>query len=511
MVFDIVAGLSKMPTAEEETSDNDENGAEFDIQTYGLRWWIAFVLALLLIMIRLIANSIGVVNNVYKAYFHVSIYAVDWFTMVQIPGVMVGCIVMAKLTYHSIVDLRRLCLIASVVTFLSCALMIVAFIFPHLYGLIFVGHLLLGLGSPSAFALINMFSTSWFPENQVGLALSFESMGMSIGTLLAFFIPSQLFESPPANLTKEKTFDLPRNNTFNEATHWQNKTQLRFLFLFGVALLICLFIVIFIFVYVVDQPPKPPSLAQAKARAKKTKTEQKKFIANFKEFFEEVGKVLGDKAVIQFIVITSILGSVNYLQQLLMSELVRHVFKAIKHNSKINAMSGYVLICYEIGCFLGSLISGKVIDYTKKYKVVVAVSVGLYFMSFSALTVGYYFYNIPSVYIFNALLGLFACFSKIPLFDMLLQHTYPKNPGFVSLTTLSVRLIAAVIFGQTSRVLLEFINGTAVLIVYCTFTFVAFVVSLFLNPNYKRIQNDSDNFRSEEETALLCETNDLTP
>ena len=500
-----------MPIAKEETSDNDENGSEFDIQTYGLRWWIAFVLALLLIMIRLIANSIGVVNNVYKAYFNVSIYAVDWFTMVQIPGFMVGCIVMAKLTYHSIVDLRRLCLVASVVTFISCALMIVAFIFPHLYGLIFVGHLLLGLGSPSAFALMNMFSTSWFPENQVGLALSFESMGMSIGTLLAFFIPSQLFEPPLANLTKEKHFALRGNKTFNQETHWQNKTQLRFLFLFGVSLLVCLFVVIFIFVYVVDQPPKPPSLAQAKARAKKTKTEQKKFIADFKEFFEEVGKVLGDKAIIQFMVITSILGSGNYLQKLLMGELVRLVFDVTEHNSKINAMSGYVLICYEIGCFLGGLIGGKVIDHTKKYKIVVAVSMGLYFMSFSALTVGYYFHNIPSVYILNALLGFFACFSKIPLFDMLLQHTYPKKPGFVSLTTLSVRLIAAIVFGQTSRVLLESISGTAVLTAYCTSIFVAFVVSLFLNPNYKRIQNDSDDFRSEEETALLCETNDSTP
>ena len=499
-----------MPTAKEETSDNDENDAKCDIKTYGLRWWIAFVLALLLMMIRLNANSIGVVNNVYKAYFHVSIYAVDWFTMVQIPGVMVGCIVMAKLTYHSIVDLRRLCLVASVVTFLSCALMIVAFIFPHLYGLIFVGHLLLGLGSPSAFALMNMFSTSWFPENQVGVALSFESMGMSIGSLLAFFIPSQLFEHPPANLTKEKHLALRGNNTFNLETHWQNKTQLRFLFLFGVSLLVCLFIVIFIFLYVVDQPPKPPSLAQAKARERKPK-QQKKFIANFKEFLKEVGKVLGDKTIIQFMVIASITGSGNYLQKLLMGELVRLVFNVTEHNSKINAMSGYVLICYEIGCFLGGLVSGKVIDYTKKYKIVVAVSMGLYFMSFSALTVGYYFHNIPSVYIFNALLGLFACFSKIPLFDMLLQHTYPKNPGFVSLTTLSVKFFGALILGQASRVLLEFTNGTAVLIVYCTSAFVAFVVSLFLNPNYKRIQNDTDDFRSEEETALLCETNDSTP
>ena len=500
-----------MPTAKEETSDNDENGAEFDIQTYGLRWWIAFVLALLLIMIRLIANSIGVVNNVYKAYFQVTIYAVDWFTMVQIPGFMVGGIVMAKLTYHSIVDLRRLCLVASVVTFLSCALMVLAFIFPHLYGLIFVGHLLLGLGSPSAFALMNMFSTSWFPENQVGVALSFESMGMSIGTLLAFFIPSQLFEPPPANLTKEKKFRLLRNNTFSEATRWQNKTQLRFLFLFGVALLVCLFIVICIFVYVVDQPPQPPSLAQAKARAKKTKTEHKKFIANFKEFLEEVGKVLGDKTIIPFMVITSTQGSGDYLQKLLMGELVRLVFNVTEHNSKINVMSGYVLICYEIGCFLGSLIGGKVIDYTKKYKIVVAVSVGLYFMSFSALTVGYYFHNIPSIYVSNALLGFFLCFGSIPLFDMLLQHTYPKKPGFVSLTTLSVRYIGALIVGQTSRVLLEFINGTAVLIVYCTFAFVAFVVSLFLNPNYKRTQNHADDFRPEEETALLFESDNPTP
>ena len=103
---------------------------------------------------------------------------------------------------------------------------------------------------------------------------------------------------------------------------------------------------------------------------------------------------------------------------------------------------------------------------------------GLYFMSFSAVTVGYYFHNIPSVYILDALLILFSCFSEIPLFDMLLQHTYPKTPGFVSLTTLSVRYIGMLILGQTSRALLEFINGTAV--IHCIHYTVYLYITLYI-------------------------------
>lgn len=189
-----------------------------------------------------------------------------------------------------------------------------------------------------------------------------------------------------------------------------------------------------------------------------------------------------------------------------MGEILRKVFTELGHVDKANVMSGYVLVLFEFGCIAGSVVSGKVVDHYKNYRLQVMVDLLLCFISIVGIIIGYYFLNVTIIYIANTLFGFFITYLVTPIFEAVYQHMYPLDTGFITLI-LRIECSFGIIFiGQTCRLWLDLFGGLAVLAYVAAILFSALIISYFLNPNYGRL-NAASNFKLKKEEA--CEKTPL--
>ena len=108
-----------------------------------------------------------------------------------------------------------------------------------------------------------------------------------------------------------------------------------------------------------------------------------------------------------------------------------------KHAQEPNRTNGkiYLVTCHnfwpELSCFcwIKLFFTGKVVDHFKCYKIPVFVCLNLVLFHFVSYIFGWYFASIKTIFVFNTFLGLAFSTAHSPVLDMLLQHTYPRNPG----------------------------------------------------------------------------------
>ena len=119
-------------------------------------------------------NAIVVINNIYKAYFDLSYYVIDWFTLIHIPAMFLSSLILAMLAFNSIVDSRKLFVLLSICAIFSCGFSMISFTFTYLYAFVFLGQFIIGFGAETSSAIISSLATNWFPEDQIAFALSFK-------------------------------------------------------------------------------------------------------------------------------------------------------------------------------------------------------------------------------------------------------------------------------------------------------------------------------------------------
>jgi len=227
-------------------------------------------------------------------------------------------------------------------------------------------------------------------------------------------------------------------------------------------------------------------------------------INNMANFFKETKNVLSSKLVVQLSIILSIINSCNNLQKLLVGEIFRKTIASHLHYHKqTDALQGYVLVLYELGCFIGSLMSGKLIDLYKRHKLTLELCLILGLLSASSSAVAQRLTNVPGVYVSNTLLGFSICACYVPIFDMLFQHTYPKSPSFVILIFVGVCKFASVVFGEACRLLLNYLSGIVVFVFMCSFLLLAILIGVFLQPTYQRLAASNLENASEETVSIL--------
>ena len=490
---------------EEET----ENDSKTTTQVYPLRWWIAVFFGVQIAVIRMIMSSFGIVNNIYKAYFNISYYAIDWFTLIQEVGKMVSSILLAILSFNEITKFRKLFVMMVLMTIITSISIIITFAYPHLYALIYLGLLVIGFGLQTGSAISVALATNWFPENQIGTAMSFQEQGMVVGAFLAFLIPSQLATLPPkkfshlqnGNMTTQFRLDVA--SAFKmRFSNWHYDTDRKFSFLYGCALFVCVIVLIFTLIFVSDYPKKPPTAAQALVRVQKYHSQPQNILKNFGEFISTSKSLLFDKVFLLAALVCYIAGSLNELQRLLMGQIFRDVFIVRNYDARINAMSGYVLIVYEIGNFFGHLVSSLLLDYLKKHKLILYVALTTTACASVGLAVGLHLNIVAMIFVFIALFGFAVACCYIPIFDMVLEHTYPANPSFVILLFKFQGEIVIIIISQISRFMLDFINGTAVFVFMISLVIMGIVLTTFINPKYRRKEANTDQISTEEQQLL---------
>ena len=180
--------------------------------------------------------------------------------------------------------------------------------------------------------------------------------------------------------------------------------------------------------------------------------------------FKEFKDIMSSTLMLQLIVISAIYYSYNDLQKIMMGEIFRDMFTLIGKNS-FTSPEGYVLFVFELSGVFRGFVAGKQVDKYRKNKTILCVLLFLDLILLFSLVIARQFLSItiPAIFVSNALLGISICGSYIVTFDIILQHTHPKNPALVILMFEGSNKCASVVVGESYRSLLNYINNLAVL------------------------------------------------
>ena len=450
-------------------------------------------------------NSFGLINNVYKAYFNISYYAIDWFTLIQIPGVVAATIIFAYFNNKSLMGFRNLFIIMESCAIIASTSLIVSFAYPYLYWFIYLGQFTVGFSFQAVGAIITTFATNWFPENQIGLAMSSRTTGMSLGCLLAFLVPSQIIPSPPTSHDSENVTEVVKINEtmtevlkINETIKWQKEVHSKATLFYGSLLALSILVLILSVLFVAEYPPKPPTVAQALLRTQLEEKSEKQ-----ENFFNSCKSILFNKVIFHGAFVCGFTYTSNFFQKLFSGQIIRHVLEIENYVSHVNAMSGYMLVLYEIGCFIGGILGARLIDNFKKHKLTLCLALSSGIVAIFGLTLGNYFHKIEVIFVFNTLLGISISSCDVPLFDMMIQHTYPTSPIFVMLLFFGECRLILVVIAQIGRVFLDYVNGTAVLLLMGCTLILSLILSILLKPDFKRQEATFAEINANETNPLL--------
>ena len=493
----------KCPAAGKDTSTRQ---IFVETKLYRKRWVILLLFVIQNVAAKIPICSNGVINDVYKEYFKISYYIIDWFTLIQIPAMIMSAFILAFFTFNSVIDSRNLFVLLSSCAIFSFAFSMIAFLHTPLYFLFILCQFVISFGAESSQATISAIATNWFPENQIGFALSIKTMAYSLGCILGFLLPSQIFV--PNVHTKNNSSDIVYINvsTNIQSNKWHYETRSKFLILYGSLLVVSVVVLVLVLLFVSDKPPIPPTIAQA-MKPPQTRRKMSELIKNSADFFKETKNVLSSKLVFQLAIILSILYSCGDVQNLLVGQIVRESFNSYNHHETTDAAGGYVLALHGLGCVAGSFASGKLIDLYKRHKLILNMFLLLSASIVACLAIAQLYHNILTIFVSNTLLGFSICACFVPIFDMLLQHTYPRNTSFVVLIFVSVSTVASVAFGEACRLLLNYFNGIAVFVFMCIFLMVAFISGIFLKPTYQRPVPDNIEQNDGENIPLMAGSN----
>ena len=491
---------------------NMERGKRNDeTKLYKIRWWIIFLIGFSAVLARALRSSFGVVNDIYVAYFDVTYETVDWFTLIVLPGGAVSCVIYFALLISDAISTKQLAILMSGCFTFTCVCLIIAYVYAKLYPLIFVGNFVLGFVISALDPITASYAISWFPEHQIGIALGSNEIGANMGSLLGYIIPSNLLLVPNQSNSSQKVVctSTPQNQSSDH--EWISKDKVRLIVFSSVLLAFATLILISFTIFMKSKPPLPPTQAQAKVRKQSCQEAPDKLDKKqLRKIFHLFKSVMADKLFLQSVFILSVaVGGCTTIGKVLMAEVFRKFFLELGFTNSYNSMSGSVLVCYESGSVLGSILSGKIVDNFKNYHQQVSIVLACSVISVVSLLLGYHFGNSFVVFLFNFTYGISIGYLPTPLFEIVFQHFYPVETGVLSLIIRILSSLSGLCFGETSRLIANwFGDGMAVLIYLIAILSISFTISLFLKPNYNRLaanRNSESAMLHEEDTPLLTD------
>ena len=477
-----------------------------DIQLYGIRWCIILFLAVVYMIIKVVRSSFGIVNNVYAAYFQISILTVDWFTLIQLPTTFFFTALMLFFPLANTSNKKLSLIMAGCVSF-TLVCLLAAYCYPPLYPLIFVGIFVAGLSSIGLNIVIPSFTLKWFPENQIGFALNIKEIFADIGNLLAFLIPGNILISP-LETNSSCTLNCINTTIINQEENWSNENKLRLIAFSGTLLTLSVVMLLFLIFFAADQPPKPPTIAQAILRNNPTEIESQSCCSRIVVSLKTVKKVILNTFFVQVLFIYSVNYSGHVIQKAYVGEVLREFFEKLGNSNSANAHSSYVLVAFEIGGVVGSLLSGKITSRYQNYHIQISIGILFCILTLICVFIGYYLLISVVVYVFVGLYGVFLMIYYTPMLDIVYQHFFPEDSGILTAILFMVSSIITLIFTRIIKLFMSVFGNNALFIYMLIILFFSFIVSLFLKPNYARLKagtNDYDVIDNSEREPLFTE------
>ena len=469
-----------------------ENQSQHEIILYKKRWFVALLVGMQMMCVRFLQNSIGIVNDVYVKYFKVSYIAVDWFTIIQLPGSVVANLIAAFLIFRGTVGLRRLSVSVGAMTVLAYSAMLISSIVPIVYPMIYVGQFLMGVAYSTINIMIIQMANIWFPENEVGKALTVLSISTACASILGYLVPSHVLKQV-SNIRHTQNLSSVNNNL--PKYDWFFENQKIFMIYYGILIAIAIMLLCLVIKVVEDKPPKPPSKVQARIR----NIEIAEHALNInhhnplllRSFLQDFKRVLTNHVFVLAVIVDSIRSASIDVYNIFFSELLRPVNLKAFPNVAPNMLSGYMLATYDSAVIFGSLIAAYVFDRFQKHMLQLSLSTVFMFVVVLGTLCGIYYENMAVAWTFTGLKGLALVFGFAAMKDILVQHMYLFKPGFISALQTLVGFVGSAIIAQSSRFVLNYGGNLGVFVFISTLLFVACVLCCFLKPDLKRTQNNS--------------------
>ena len=491
-------------------SNDNETVTSGEIQLYATRWLIMGCLGLQSILLSMSKYYFGLVNNIFRDFFGISYAKVDWFTLSSNASTWMFCAVWTFLSLAKPQQFRRMSIVAAVCAFVGSMCAMVAFVWRSLYVFLYAGGLFIGVLSGFLLIAPVSFIVLWFPDNEVGTALSLRFAAARLGLVLAFIIPTHILSPLSCNKVLAD-----QNNSANISftcckSSWIHQQRSNFLIYQGSLTLLALALLVVLIFLAADQPPKPPTNAQALLRQQNANIQPLNLRQQTLLYVEEMKLLFSDVTFLNIVVSVSILYAQNTFQVLFMSELMRPIFGGY-FRSNPDEISSYLVILYEVGAIVGSIISGQIMNRMKNYVLLVRIGFLMTIVCTVGLILSYYFKQIPFIFICNSLLGLCASFIFSPIFEFSTQYTYPRPTDFVlSCLAFGFRPLV-ILLSELFRLVLNDLDGFSVLVFYSLSFACGLFLAVFLKPQYRRLEaesNATDNLMEHEAQPLLSNDDD---
>ena len=129
----------------QESCQANEDEVNTSPKVYKFRWFLAVLVGLVVLILRMIMTSFGIVNDVYVAYFNLTYAEVDWFSLIQLPGDISSSFVLAFFIFLNRTGFRNQLLLMTGIEVFSCICLICSYVYPILYPLIYVSQFSMGI------------------------------------------------------------------------------------------------------------------------------------------------------------------------------------------------------------------------------------------------------------------------------------------------------------------------------------------------------------------------------
>ena len=497
MLVGVCAAIITMPKKSTSTSEDETSKT----QLFPRRWWLMSCMGIQNIVLGISYIYIGMNNDIFASYFDLSYAVIDWFTVVTRPAVWLTCVGLAILSILNKSGFRKIAITAALIFVIASTFQLVAYIFPFLYWFMFVANFLLGI--MLAFLIIApvSFAVLWFPDHEIGTALSIKLASSRLGFLLAFLGPSH-FLTPlqckdivmgtgATNLTLDQNYTQCKEK-------WMNRESHKLIVYVGIILLIGVLLLIFLIIFARDQPPKPPTAAQANLRQNVQEQNEVETWTKWKEFVMELKPLFTDRTFLLLIALLANANVFNYYQAMFLSETLRPIFQSFSFNA--NVVSSYLIVGFEIAAIISTFVSGLLTDRIKNYVLLLRVGVLYCVVCWIGLIVGYHFHNTAAIFAANILSGAGSGLLYTPIYELSTQHTYPRKPEFIGSCLIWGYNVIYVVEIELNRLLLDKFGGLISLIYVAVILCVFLVFTLFLRPEYRRLEAE------KKAGETLCES-----
>ena len=255
------------------------------------------------------------------------------------------------------------------------------------------------------------------------------------------------------------------------------------------------------FLYVTDQPEIPPSPSESAKR--KASSEKYNLRISWQCSLKYFKLACTEFTFITLVMCYGVIETAYMLEVIMIADILRFMRGEINTSTNSNILASFYLTAYAVGALLGGILSGVILDKTKRFKEVVVAS-GIFMTVFACgFMLAVLFKSTVWSLVTNFFYGVFngACYTC--LYEIIVQHMYPCNEmALGAWITLFVSL-AALFVPFTGRQIFNAVSEIGVLVLQTAVLLVATIVVACLKPNYQRY---SINKQDGEAMPLVSKT-----